>query len=47
MMALAYRHKRDHTKAGPEVRRLAASMTLAQLRDFAATPRKGLPQKKG
>jgi hypothetical protein len=48
LMAMAYRYKKD-TKSMPDaseqVKKLAKSMTLKQLRDYAATKHKGLPKK--
>lgn len=46
LMALALQHKRGEMKdASSEVKKLASSMTEKQLRDYAATKHKGLPQK--
>lgn len=54
LMAMALRYKRGDksvleglSKEGQEeVKRLAESMTEEELRDFAETPEKGLPEKK-
>lgn len=46
IMAMALAYKRGEMKdASPEVKKLADSMTEKQLRDYATTKHKGLPQK--
>lgn len=46
LMALALQFKRGELEnASPEVKKLASSMTEKQLRDFAKTKHKGLPEK--
>ena len=48
LMAMAYRYKQDPNSmpdASEQVKKLASTMTKKQLHDFAATKRKGLPDK--
>jgi hypothetical protein len=45
-MGMALAAKRGKSTASAKIRRLADSMTEKQLRDFAKTKRKGLPEKK-
>ena len=48
LFGMAYALKKGELsprEVSPEVRRLAASMTLEQLREFAATPRHNLPER--
>ena len=48
LMAMAYRYKKDLKSmpdASEQVKKLAKSMTLKQLRDYAATKHEGLPKK--
>jgi hypothetical protein len=49
LMAMAYSLKKgdmDPADASNEVKKLAASMTLKQLKDYASTEHEGLPKKK-
>lgn len=48
LMAIAYRYKQDPNSmpdASEQVKKLASTMTKKQLHDYAATKRKGLPDK--
>ena len=48
LMAMAYRYKKDPKSmsgASRQVKKLAKTMTLKQLRDYAATKHEGLPKK--
>ena len=53
IMGMAYAYKKGEKKLSDfppsvrdEIRKIASSMTLKQLRDFAKTPEKKLPAKK-